>query len=63
MWVRLSGGPAPSSHQCHLQSYVAELRESGVEFRNELVENQGRKQIICVDPSGNVIELFEDAPE
>ena len=26
-----------------LESYVAELREQGVEFRNELHENQGRK--------------------
>jgi catechol 2,3-dioxygenase-like lactoylglutathione lyase family enzyme len=45
-----------------LESYVAELRELGVEFKNDLLENQGRKQIICVDPSGNVIELFEDVP-
>ena len=44
-----------------LESYVSELRDHGVEFRNEILETQGRKQIICVDPSGNVIELFEDA--
>ncbi len=44
-----------------LESYVSELKELGVEFRNDIVENQGRKQIICVDPSGNVIELFQDS--
>ncbi len=42
-----------------LESYVSELKEAGVEFRNEIVEMQGRRQILCVDPSGNVIELFE----
>ncbi len=42
-----------------LESYVSELRELGVEFRNDILEAQGRKQILCVDPSGNVIELFE----
>ena len=44
-----------------LESYVSQLRDQGVEFKNEILETQGRKQIICVDPFGNVIELFEDA--
>ena len=43
-----------------LESWVSRLKEGGVEFRNDIVENQGRKQILCVDPSGNVIELFQD---
>jgi catechol 2,3-dioxygenase-like lactoylglutathione lyase family enzyme len=42
-----------------LESYVAELGDQGVEFKNEIVDQQGRKQIICVDPSGNIIELFQ----
>lgn len=42
-----------------LESYVAELRELGVKFRNDIVEAQGRKQTICEDPAGNVIELFQ----
>ena len=42
-----------------LESYVAELRENGVKFRNDIVEQGGRKQILCEDPSGNVIELFQ----
>ena len=42
-----------------LESFVSDLRSQGVEFRNEILEAQGRKQIICEDPSGNVIELFQ----
>ena len=42
-----------------LESYVAELRENGVKFRNDIVEQGGRKQILCEDPSGNVVELFQ----
>ncbi len=42
-----------------LESYVAKLKQEGVEFRNDILEAQGRKQILCVDPSGNVVELFQ----
>ena len=42
-----------------LESFVSRLREEGVEFRNDIVEQDGRKQILCVDPSGNVVELFQ----
>ena len=42
---------------------VSELRASGVEFRNEVVVGPGGKQILCLDPSGNVIELFEGVKE
>lgn len=42
-----------------LESLVSKLKGDGVEFRNDIVENDGRKQILCVDPSGNVIELFQ----
>jgi len=44
-----------------LESTVAVLRDDGVVFRGDLIENQGRKQILCMDPSGNVIELFQAA--
>ena len=40
---------------------VTRLREAGAEFRNEIVEGPGGKQILLVDPSGNVIELFQPA--
>ena len=44
-----------------LESFVSKLKADGVEFRNDIVENQGRKQIICTDPSGNVVELQQPA--
>jgi catechol 2,3-dioxygenase-like lactoylglutathione lyase family enzyme len=42
-----------------LESVVTKLKGEGVEFRNEIVENDGRKQILCQDPSGNLVELFQ----
>ena len=42
-----------------LEFWVTELKEKGVAFRNDIVEQGGRKQILCVDPSGNVVELFQ----
>ncbi len=42
-----------------LEKTVAELRAAGVTFRNEIEINAERKQILCEDPSGNVIELFQ----
>jgi hypothetical protein len=42
-----------------LESWVSRLRADGVEFRNDIVEQGGRKQILCVDPAGNVVELFQ----
>jgi catechol 2,3-dioxygenase-like lactoylglutathione lyase family enzyme len=42
-----------------LAETVAALRDKGVPFRNNIVEGPGGKQILCEDPSGNVVELFE----
>jgi predicted enzyme related to lactoylglutathione lyase len=42
-----------------LESKVAELRQAGVKFRNDIVVGPGGKQILCEDPSGNVVELFQ----
>jgi catechol 2,3-dioxygenase-like lactoylglutathione lyase family enzyme len=42
-----------------LAAVVAELREAGVHFRNEIVTGVGGKQILLDDPSGNPVELFE----
>jgi catechol 2,3-dioxygenase-like lactoylglutathione lyase family enzyme len=44
-----------------LATVVAELREAGVTFRNDIVTGPGGRQILCEDPSGNVVELFEPA--
>ncbi len=38
---------------------VARLRAAGVKFRNEIVRGPGGSQILALDPSGNVIELFQ----
>ena len=42
-----------------LAATVAELRGRGVTFRNDIVDGPGGRQILCEDPAGNVIELFE----
>jgi len=42
-----------------LAALVATLRADGVTFRNDIVEGPGGRQILCEDPSGNVVELFE----
>ncbi len=44
-----------------LEADVARLQLDGVQFKNEIVEGPGGKQILCLDPSGNVIELFQPA--
>jgi catechol 2,3-dioxygenase-like lactoylglutathione lyase family enzyme len=44
-----------------LDAEVARLRDAGATFRNDVVEGPGGKQILLVDPSGNVVELFEYA--
>jgi hypothetical protein len=42
-----------------LAATVAELRERGARFRNEIVTGVGGQQILLEDPSGNPVELFE----
>ena len=37
----------------------ARLRETGAKFRNHMVVGLGGKQILLLDPSGNVVELFQ----
>jgi catechol 2,3-dioxygenase-like lactoylglutathione lyase family enzyme len=44
-----------------LDAMVASLRGQGVKFRNEIVSGPGGRQILCADPSGNLVELFEPA--
>jgi catechol 2,3-dioxygenase-like lactoylglutathione lyase family enzyme len=40
---------------------VAALKAEGLTFRNEIVTGPGGQQILCDDPSGNAIELFQPA--
>ncbi len=44
-----------------LDATVARLRARGVGFRNDIVSGPGGRQILCEDPSGNPIELFQPA--
>jgi len=40
---------------------VAQLRDSGATFRNDIVAGPGGRQILVEDPAGNVVELFQPA--
>jgi|SRR5229473_6586729 len=44
-----------------LPDQVSKLREKGVRFRSDIISGPGGRQILCDDPSGNPIELFEAA--
>lgn len=42
-----------------LASTVAMMKTGGRQFRSDIIQGNGGKQIIVNDPSGNPIELFE----
>lgn len=44
-----------------LPAEVERLKKAGVSFRNEMVSGPGGLQILLVDPSGNLVELFQPA--
>ena len=44
-----------------IDAAVAQLRDAGATFRNDIVQGPGGKQILLQDPSRNVVELFEPA--
>src|SRR3989442_3932609 len=44
-----------------IASEVGRLRAAGVRFRNTIVTGPGGSQIVTDDPSGNPIELFQQA--
>lgn len=44
-----------------LDKEIARLEAEGVKFRNEVVSGPGGSQVLAVDPSGNLIELFQPA--
>ena len=45
----------------NLADLVSALKGQKVHFRNEITKGPGGSQILCEDPSGNVIELFQPA--
>jgi len=42
-----------------LAAEVARLRAAGVRVRIEIVTGPGGSQVLLVDPSGNLVELFQ----
>ncbi|ASJ63139.1 VOC family protein (plasmid) [Sinorhizobium meliloti] len=40
---------------------VERLRAAGLRFRNDVVTGPGGSQILLIDPSGNIVELFQPA--
>ena len=44
-----------------LEAEVDRLTEEGVPFRNAVVSGPGGSQALAVDPSGNLVELFQPA--
>jgi catechol 2,3-dioxygenase-like lactoylglutathione lyase family enzyme len=44
-----------------IHSEVERLRAAGVTFRNDIITGPGGQQILLIDPSGNLIELFQPA--
>jgi catechol 2,3-dioxygenase-like lactoylglutathione lyase family enzyme len=44
-----------------LEAEVARLTGEGVTFRNEVVSGPGGAQVLAIDPSGNLVELFQPA--
>lgn len=42
-----------------IEREVARLTDEGVRFRNEVVTGPGGAQVLAVDPSGNLVELFQ----
>jgi catechol 2,3-dioxygenase-like lactoylglutathione lyase family enzyme len=44
-----------------IEAEVAKVKAAGARFRNEILEGPGGKQVLVLDPAGNVIELFQQA--
>jgi len=44
-----------------IETEVARLKAEGISFRNEIVRGPGGAQVLVVDPSGNLVEVFQPA--
>jgi catechol 2,3-dioxygenase-like lactoylglutathione lyase family enzyme len=59
--------PAPGGwNRIHLvvddiEAEISRLAAEGVRFRNEVVTGPGGAQVLVIDPSGNLVELFQPA--
>ena len=43
----------------NLSARVAQMKAADVAFLNDMTDGPGGRQILCADPSGNCVELFE----
>jgi catechol 2,3-dioxygenase-like lactoylglutathione lyase family enzyme len=44
-----------------IDAEVARLRNAGARFRNDIISGPGGRQVLVLDPAGNVVELFQPA--
>jgi catechol 2,3-dioxygenase-like lactoylglutathione lyase family enzyme len=44
-----------------IDAEIARLEAAGVTFRNDVVKGPGGAQVLVLDPSGNLIEIFQPA--
>ena len=44
-----------------LDTEIQRLTAEGVQFRNEVVSGPGGQQVLAIDPSGNLVEIFQPA--
>jgi predicted enzyme related to lactoylglutathione lyase len=42
-----------------LDAEIGRLRDAGLAFRSDVVAGPGGRQVLLVDPAGNLIELFQ----
>lgn len=42
-----------------IEATVASMKAVGVVFRNEIVAGPGGRQVLVLDPAGNLVELFQ----
>jgi predicted enzyme related to lactoylglutathione lyase len=42
-----------------LEAAIAGVQAANAQLRGEIIEGRGGRQVLVVDPSGNVVELFE----
>ncbi|CDX16296.1 Glyoxalase/bleomycin resistance protein/dioxygenase [Mesorhizobium sp. ORS 3324] len=65
--MRDGAQPAPGGwNRIHLivedlAAEVSRLQAEGVQLRNDVVTGPGGSQVLLVDPSGNLVELFQPA--
>ena len=42
-----------------IEHEVTRLKDAGVRFRNDIVKGFGGSQVLLLDPSGNLVELYQ----